>query len=345
VEGEYEVVGTFLTLNETTYYGIVKAYDIFGHSKLDFLRNVLIVSFLLLSAIVILTTYYLSSQIARPLRLMANEISQIRLDAGRDSISVPDTRDEINFLGLQFNALMKNLNEAFAFQKHVIHHVSHELKTPIAILVSNFERMEAEQDVNALRRQLKSQKEDTHKLSGIINALLDISKAESGNVSGMWEPVRVDDLVYDLISEIQVLDSGFNFEVLIDPSIDDESKLTISANKRLLNSAFTNLLVNCMNYSTQQKAWVSISNNGRKLKIVFVNKGEIISAHDRQFLFQRFFRGANSQGKRGFGLGLVLVHKIMGLHNGKIRYSSEGDDFNIFTLEFSLLEEIEVETR
>jgi signal transduction histidine kinase len=100
-----------------------------------------------------------------------------------------------------------------------------------------------------------------------------------------------------------------------------------------------------MNYSTQQKAWVSISNNGRKLKIVFVNKGEIISAHDRQFLFQRFFRGANSQGKRGFGLGLVLVHKIMGLHNGKIRYSSEGDDFNIFTLEFSLLEEIEVETR
>jgi hypothetical protein len=42
-------------------------------------------------------------------------------------------------------------------------------------------------------------------------------------------------------------------------------------------------------------------------------------------------------------LGLVLIHKIMQLHNAKIRYSSEGDDFNIFTLEFSLLEEAESE--
>lgn len=339
VEEEYEVVGTFLTLHDNTYYGIVKAYDIFGHSKLEYLRNVLIFSYLLFSGIVLITTYYISSQIVGPLRKMAMEISEIRLDSGRHSITVPDDRDEINFLARQFNELMKNLNEAFSFQKHLIHHVSHELKTPIAILVSNFEKMEAEQDIAKLKRHLKSQKEDTHNLSNIINALLEISKAESGNVSGLWEPVRVDDLIYDLIDEIHIIRPEFSFEVQIDPSIDNEDRLTISGNKRLLNSAFMNLLVNCSNYSSDAKARIYIANDGRRLKIVFENRGEIISVQERQFLFQHFFRGTNSRGIRGFGLGLVLIHKIMELHNGRVWYSSEGADLNIFTLEFSLLEE------
>jgi signal transduction histidine kinase len=53
-------------------------------------------------------------------------------------------------------------------------------------------------------------------------------------------------------------------------------------------------------------------------------------------LFQHFFRGDNSQGKRGFGLGLVLVNKIVQLHGGEIQYESPENALNKFTLFFPL---------
>jgi signal transduction histidine kinase len=330
-EEEFDVVGAFLPYENKRFYGIVKAYDLFGHSKLDYLRNVLVVSFVLLAAIVFLITFYLSRQISRPLKRMAFEIANVRLDSDNSNISIPDTRDEINYLGQQFNLLMSNLKEAFAFQKHAIHHISHELKTPIAILVSNFEKMEAEEDVQKLRNYLRIQKEDTHNLSSIINALLEISKAESGNKIVMQDKVRIDDMLYDLISEIKSINADFVFEVLVDSSIDDERKLTVTGNKRLLTSAFTNLIMNCINYSSESSAIISMHAQDDKLYIIFRNLGAIINESEKQFVFQHFFRGSNSKGIRGFGLGLVLIHKIIQLHDGTIDYASEGNNINVFT--------------
>lgn len=335
-EDDYDVVGTYLLLGDLKHYGIVKAYDTFGYSKLEYLRNVLIFSFMLLGVTVVVITVYLSRQISQPLRRMAQEISMIKIDSGASAISIPSTKDEINFLGRQFNELMSNLKEAFAFQKHAVHHISHELKTPISILVSNFEKMESEEDILVLKDFLRMQKADTHNLSNIINALLEIAKVESGNFLGMRDNVRVDDLLYDLIEEIKSIKADFVFEVVIDATINEEEMLTVTGNKRLLTSAFTNLLMNCINYSSTDAAYIFIVHKEGKLQILFRNQGKIISEFERQYVFQHFFRGSNSQGIRGFGLGLVLIHKIIQLHNGSIKYSSESSDINIFTIHLPL---------
>jgi len=57
-----------------------------------------------------------------------------------------------------------------------------------------------------------------------------------------------------------------------------------------------------------------------------------INLDEQQYLFQHFFRGENSKGKRGFGLGLVMVHKILSLHNGQINYTVEEPETNKFTI-------------
>lgn len=330
----YDVVGLYFENEGNSYYGISKAYDKFGYSKLNYLKLVLLTSFLLISLAVIIISYLLSKKITQPLETVTQKISSYNFDSEFSPLEFEDSKNEIAVLAGQFNKLMKRMNEVFAFQKHAIHHISHELKTPISILVSNFERIENEKNPEKLKALIQNQKEDTKNLSEIINALLEISKAESGNEL-QKEKFRLDELIFDVADELKNIYPDFQF--LIEYSnIEDEKHLFIDANHRLIRSAVTNLMVNCIQYSDDGKAKITLSSDGAELVVTFINHGAGIGSEEQQYLFQHFFRGRNSQGKRGFGLGLVFVQKILGIHGGHIAYTYTDEENNIFKTSFPL---------
>lgn len=330
-EDNFEVVGIYFSFEGKNYYGIAKAYDKTGLMKLQYLQYVLIFIYIFIISIILFVSYLISKQISRPLNKMADDMTRISPDNQKSFIEVPDSKDEIYVLATQFNKLMQRLNEAFSFQKHAIHHISHELKTPIAILVSNFEKMEDEKNIDVLHAWLKNQKQDTRNLSDIINALLEISKAESGNRI-VTENVRMDDLIFDVIEELKILNPAFRFGIILDESIHDESDLAVEGNRRLLRLAVVNLALNCIQYSSDESAKVVLSHHENQLCIQFSNPGKTILADEKQYIFQHFFRGKNSTGKRGFGLGLVLISKILELHQGTIAYDTPDNNRNVFSI-------------
>ena len=329
-DGLYDVVGMAMTNQDSSYYGISKAYDTFGYSKLNYLRDILISTFMGISVIIILVSFYLSRKLTQPIVNITKKINNYNFNAAYTPIEFKDSKDEIAVLARQFNMLMKRMNEVFSFQKHAIHHISHELKTPVAILVSNFERMEKETNMENIQEWIRIQKEDTKSLSEIINSLLEIAKAES-DLSMVKESVRIDELIFDVAGEISSIYPDFQFAVEYSET-DDENSLLVPANVRLLKAVLSNLMVNCAQYSNTNKAKIILSNEVDQLIIGFENKGPVISEAENQYLFQHFFRGESSKGKKGFGLGLVFVYKIMTLHGGHIIYSSRNNDINIFTI-------------
>lgn len=331
----YDVVGLYMNHENKSYYGISKAFDSSGYSKLDFLKYVLWFTFLAISLIVVAISRYLSRKITQSIIDITHKIHHYDFINDDAPIEIMKSENEVTVLAQQFNELMKRMKEATSFQKHAIHHISHELKTPISILVSNFERMERETDIKELNIQIKNQKEETKNLSEIIDLLLEISKAEM-NATLPKEPIRIDELIFDIMDEISLLHPDFEFSLAYFGLSDDEEKLTVSGSMRLLKSVFMNLMLNSVRYSDNKEAKVNVNSRENDLVIEFINEGAIISKEEEKFLFNHFFRGENSKGKAGFGLGLVFIYKIIVQQGGSVSYSSLGTNTNVFTVQLPL---------
>jgi signal transduction histidine kinase len=336
-EGKYDIIGVYLENSFNHFYAISKAYDAFGYSKLRYLRNVLLSITGFISLIVLFFTYYLSDKIASPITALAERLNQFNLSAPRIApITLNTNSYELQYLINKFNQLVDRTNEAFTFQKNAIHHISHQLKTPIAVLVSELERVRVISCPETKNRLIEAQIVRAKSLGETIHILLEIAKIESGNEIERL-PVRLDEILFETIEEMSNIHPHFQFEIHFEPEDFDENWLYLKANKLLLKQAFLNIINNCIAYSDTPKAQIQINGEKEnKLSIAFINEGAPIPKEQRQFIFDYFFRGQNSQNIPGFGLGLVLAQKIITLHQGVITYTSPGARLNIFTLAFAL---------
>ncbi|WP_164905254.1 sensor histidine kinase [Aequorivita ciconiae] len=336
-EGDYDLIGVYVESRGKTYYGVSKALDAYGYSKMYFLRNVLIAIFAAISIIVTLVALYLSNKISKPITRLAENLKKYDLVSENSTLLKPDTSSfELQHLTERFNELLQRTNEAFAFQKNAINHISHELKTPVAVLVSELEKTESYSNIDNLRPVLDSLVIKAKSLGEIINVFLEISKIESGQQIQKSE-VRIDELLFDIIEELKMVYPDFHFELNYFPSEFNESQLVIKMNRMLVKQAFQNLLVNCISYGSEKEAKIKIDCSfSNKLKIEIANTGKTVAPEEKEHLFQHSFRGKNSEGKIGFGLGLVLAKRIMDFHFAKIKYSNPEKDLNVFQVIFYL---------
>lgn len=335
-EGLYDVVGTYIEEDGDTYFGISKAYDTFGYNKLYFLRNVLITSFIAITIAVLLISFYLAKFISKPLTDLADLLGSYNLDGNQIPESIETTTYEIAYLNQKFNKLLERTHAAFAFQKHSIQHISHQLKTPISVLISELERIKEIDNSKVLKSELDDQIIKTKSLADIINVMLEISKVESGQAIKK-NNVRIDEVIFDCVEELNIIYPNFYFEVSYTPEEPDINRLILNVNEMLFKQAVQNLLSNCVTYSSNARAEIEINctlNNELKLRIS--NTGKPVSVEEQEHLFNLFFRGENSRDRTGFGLGLVLTKEIMALHAGHISYANPGADRNVFELRFPL---------
>jgi len=328
----YDVVGVTITHRNGVYYGISKAYDEYGYELLSFLQIAFLALFLVLVVVIVWVSYYLSKKIANPIIHLTKEISNYNLEK---PIKIPLKKDEVetSILAERFNDLMDKIKMSFAFQKNAVQHISHELNTPIAVLVSNFDKMESETDYRQLQKLIEKQKKDTRRLSQIINSLLSLSMVETGT-SAVKEKIRVDEMLFDIYEELQPLYPDFIFHIHYDNPDMNTEVLEVLADQNLLRAAFLNLMLNSIRHSDVKEAYISIIEVNNRLKLEFLNQGKVISREERPYLFKHFFRGKNSQGRKGFGLGLVFIYKILKLHQAKIYYETPDANTNVFKIIF-----------
>jgi signal transduction histidine kinase len=335
-KGLNEYLGEHYYARGEHYYGFIAAYDKYGKSKLNFLKVLLITSYLIFTIICWFLTTLIVTRSLKPLDNFYLDIKTINENNLNKMIATNFKNSaEINLLSSEFNLMLERIEKSYIYQKEFTALASHELKTPIARLMSQIENQRLRKDISEKDDNfLKNLLTDLDQLSGLIYSFLILSKMDNEQEKTYKEKVMLDDLIFTSFdfSRKHFQDPQINFE--IENNLNIEKHLEFEGNSELLKIAFTNLIQNGIKYSNNNKIFIKVFLENKQLKIRFFNTGETIAEKDRSHIFDPFVRSYNSRRTSGLGLGLLIVKRILDYHKIKIEYQSTNATENIFELSF-----------
>ena len=331
----YDIVGVYIEHEDRHYYAISKAYDDSGLSKLIFLRNLLIIITLFITAVVLIITYFISYKITKPLVDFASALKVYDLQQkSLPLLYLNNTSYEVDNLANKFNELILRINKSISFQKYAIQHISHELRTPLSILLLQLQKIQTidnEQEKKVILEKLVLK---TKSLGDLISVLLELSKLDAGQQLPL-SAVRIDTILFELLEEFSAIQSNFHFNLIFTTEYFEETHLEVKGHALLIRQCFANLMHNCIIHSKANYATIEIDCAISNILVLkFINTGDAIPKKERENLFQHFFRGENSFNKAGLGLGLVLCERIVRLHQGSISYTPLAEGQNCFNIKF-----------
>jgi len=210
--------------------------------------------------------------------------------------------------------LVKPVDEAFEKQKQFIYDASHELKTPLAVIMASAETLE--NNLNEVK-WLNNIKSETNRMSKLVTNLLELAKSENG-----MEKTNYCDVNLSKITEKTVL----TFESLIyENDLKLEYQITkdiyIVGNSDKLQELIEILLDNAIKHSyLKSKIVVKLTKEKDYIFLVVQNRGKAIPLEERDKIFERFYRSdeARNRSDNRYGLGLAIAKNIVTSHNGKI---------------------------
>jgi signal transduction histidine kinase len=331
--GGYEVLGKLYTSGSTQLVVFVAAVDLYGFLKLARLRLILLIVFVFGLLIVYFAGHIFAGRAVQPILKVMTQVDQIGITNLNARLEEGPSQDEIARLSATFNKLLDRLETSFKMQKSFIANASHELNTPLTVITGQMEvvlmKARSNQEYAETIQMVLSEIRNLNQLSV---KLLMLAQASSEITATNFVPIRIDDLLWQVRSEILARNSEFTVVIQIHEEIDDEDQLTVSGNMVLLKTAIANIIENGCKYSDNNKVLISLSKIPKHLVIHISDEGIGIPEQEIEMIFQPFYRSRTVKNKEGHGIGLSLAEKVITLHKGKLTVDSRvgiGTDFMI----------------
>ena len=301
------------TVNNVKYYAIRNFEFMEAHEIL----YVMLVMFILITISIIIISKIVAEYVLNPLSniiFQSKEINDHNIDA-----QLTKTRDdEIGELIDVLNETFKKKEEIIKTQKTFTSDVSHELKTPLAIMKGYLDILKwGKEDEKLLNEAIENMDLEIKNIERIINTLFLSSnlekitiKKEIINVKQLFEKIKKD---YELL----------NIERKI--IITADKKINIFADKNLISEVLRGLIDNSIKYSIGNIEL--IAKEDEMAEIIVRNYGEGIPEEEKKKLFNRNFQGKNA--KKGAGLGLSIMKDIILLNDGEIYIENRSDGVDV----------------
>ena len=288
-------------------------------------RVITILALIILPVLVVITAvigWLIARHAFKPVRQITDTVDAI--NDGDDltaRIGLHRGRDEIHRLAATFDSMFDRLELSFDSEKRFASDASHELRTPVSIILAECEYARANaQTVEDYQESLDVVERQGRRMSGLINQLLNITRMDQGTQAISREEADFSELV-DVVTDEAVRASGkdFTVEKHIEPGV------TANIDVGLMSRLVQNLVENACKYTPDGgKITVSLHAAGGRATLTVSDTGIGIAKRDLGHIWERFWQADSSRGvDRGSGLGLAMVKQIADAHGGKLSVESE----------------------
>lgn len=274
--------------------------------------------------------------VERPVRMILDATEKIA--SGDFSVRLQPAHtfrkyDEYDFIMENLNTMAIELSKTQVLKSDFISNVSHELKTPLAVIQNYAAAIKSEKlPAETRRKYAETLAETSKKLSDLIGNILKLNKLENQEI---LSEIEVVDLGESLRQSVLQLDDSIerkNLDIRCD--IDD---LTIRSIPGYLEIVWNNLLSNAIKF-TEEGGTVSVTLHEEKGRAVvkIADTGCGISSETGSHIFDKFYQGDTSHSQEGNGLGLALVRKVIDILGGEISVESAVGVGSTFTVKLRM---------
>jgi signal transduction histidine kinase len=217
-------------------------------------------------------------------------------------------------------------------QQNFMMAITHELKTPIAVVNLNLETLQKRKlDEEKQQHLIRATLQEADRLNVLTTNILVTSQLESGS----YQPNK-EDIDLSILTEEVAADFLNRYpNRMIQRRIDN--RVYFTGEKLLLQLLVSNLLDNALKYSLKDKpVGIELTRPGKKIYLKISDEGTHISDEEKKRVFDKFYRGGNEATRKakGTGLGLYLCKRIADNHKAKIKITGNPVGGNIFIVEF-----------
>lgn len=217
---------------------------------------------------------------------------------------------------------VKPVDKAWKQQRQFVADASHELKTPLTVIMTNAELLRSsEYDEASKSRFTENILLMTKQMRNLVTGLLELARVDNGTVKSTITDINFSELVSEAVLPFEPLyyEKGLCLNCRI------EDNIRLKGSKSHLRQVLEILLDNAMKYSTPQASVeVNLKRQGLHCILAVANPGEPISPENLKNIFKRFYRTDKARSTNGsYGLGLAIAERIIEEHKGKIWAESE----------------------
>ncbi len=235
---------------------------------------------------------------------------------------------------------VKPVETAWKQQNQFIADASHELKTPLTVILANLQILSShrESTIREQEKWLDNTKEETSRMKQLVEELLFLARSDAGAVQAVQItrlPLDFSDIVLNavLLFESVAFEHKVTLENDIDPGI------TLEGCEAQLKQVVTILLDNACKYAGRNgSVSIGLKRSPHHAVLTVRNTGEPIPLEEQKHIFERFYRTDKSRVRKegGYGLGLSIAKTIIDQHKGKITVASAAETGTIFTVQLPM---------
>jgi two-component system, OmpR family, sensor kinase len=275
--------------------------------------------------------WWLATRALRPIEEISRTARDISAGDLSQRINASETESELGQLAAVLNSTFARLDTAFTQQKQFTSDAAHELRTPVAVILTQVQStLNKERSGAEYRETLEACQRAATRMKKLVESLLELARLDAGQAAGRREPLDLSRCAADCVALIQPLAEErkiqLHSELTAAPCVGDADQLAL---------VITNLLTNAIHYNRgggEVRIKTRLENDTAIVTVT--DNGSGIAPEHLPRIFDRFYRAdtarTSSQGRTG--LGLAITKSIVESHGGRIEVSSEpgkGSSFEV----------------